>query len=867
MFLFLRHIKFALILVAFLFVKISSNSQTTLFMKPGPEGKDAMVHSYLEYTNLGNDPSLIAAAWTYQGNFGIIRALIYFDFSSICPGSEILSADLSFFYNPTCGHEGHGGDNWAWLRRVVENWNENSVIWWTQPDITLDNQILLPPSVSSSQDFIDIDVTSLVQDMIDAPNNSFGFQLRMVTEEVYRSLTFASGDHIDSDLWPEIEISYVCRVTLGNDTALCYGDTLVLDATPCFTQYLWNTGTSGQSIFVTTPGQYWVTVHDGNDCEASDTINIEFFPDILGQLDLGSDTTLCWGDELLLEAGEGFDSYEWQNGSSATSFLVQEEGLYWVTVSSPCGTATDSITVDYSVELNPDLGNDTLVCTGESLILDPGIGFPGYQWNTGSQDSLIVVTTSGEYWVIVFDASGCQASDSINIVFSTDSLYQNPLGSDTTLCYGEELLFSLNEGYESYLWQDGSSDNEFLVQYPGLYWVILTSECGTVTDSVFVGFFPEINLNLGNDTLLCEGEGIILSAGFGFSGYLWNDGSTGVQNYVTNQGLYSVEVWDANNCSAFDEIYISYHFIDLGLGNDTLICPGEFIEISAGDSFEYYHWNDPEFFGQTYLTTQTPGIYWVEVIDSVQNTGCHASDTIVVGQRSIPEEPSLEGAYAICEGDTVVLNAGEGSEFYYLWNTGTEDSLIAVSQPGELSVMIFNVCDTVSKNISITVNPVPDVKILLDTSVAVNGVFILWLNDQFETVLWSTGSDDTLILVSDAGTYWVTVGNEFGCLSSDTLLLEPVDCDFKVPLVFTPNGDDYNPVFRINYPFLREFDILIFDRWGKPVYRSHSPEFEWDGTSEGKNCADGVYYWIIQYNCTGFKDSYLNKKGSVTLLR
>lgn len=863
----IKHIKVGLLLAICIEIYHCTLAQTTLFLKPGAEGKDAMVHSYLEYTNLGNNQSLVSAAWTYQGNFGIIRTLVFFDLSSICPGSEILTADLSFFYDPFCGHEGHGGENSAWLRRVVENWNENSVIWWTQPDITFENQILLPPSISSSQDYVNIDVTNLIQDMIDDPDNSYGFQLRMVTEEIYRSLTFASGDHFDSDLWPEIEISYTCHVGLGNDTILCEGDSLILDAGTCFSQFLWNTGSTLSSEIINSSGTYWITVYDGNDCEASDTINVEFYPDILGLLDLGSDTILCWGEELLLEAGDGYETYEWQNSASGTNFLVQEEGLYWVTVTSPCGIATDSIIVDYAPELFPDLGNDTILCTGDSLPLDPGNGFTGYQWNTGSADSMIFVTISGEYWVFVSDAVGCQACDSINIVFSSDTVYQNPLGPDTSLCFGEELFFSLNEDYYSYLWQDGSTDNEFLVQNPGLYWVTVTGECGTVTDSVNVGFYPEIILNLGNDTLLCQGEAITLSAGSGFTGYLWSDGSTGVQNYVTDEGLYSVQVWDANNCSAEDEIYITVYIIDLNLGCDTMLCPGNTIEISAGESFEYYAWNDTTFTGLSSIITQNPGVYWVEVIDSVQSVGCHASDTILISNWSLPVIPDLNDAYSICQGDTIELNAGIGSEFNYLWNTGKEDSLISISQQGQLSVMIFNVCDTVSKNICISVNPVPDVNIFLDTSLVMNGIFRLLLNKQYETILWSTGSQDTMILVSKPGEYWVTAGNEFGCASSDTLQIEPVNCDFKVPLVFTPNGDEHNPVFRINYPFLKEFEIVLVDRWGKPVYRSDNPEFEWDGTSSGKKCADGVYYWIIKYNCTGITGSYLNKKGSVTILR
>jgi gliding motility-associated-like protein len=722
----IRHITPHLLLIVSLGLIKPSVSQTTLSLKPGPQGKDAMVHSYLEFTNLGNDQSIIAAAWTYQGNFGIIRTLIEFDLSSIACESDIESAYLSFFYNPFCGHEGHGGDNDAWLRRIVEAWNETIVIWPTQPAVTLENQVYLPPSTSTSQDYIDIDVTNLVQDMINDQENSFGFQLKMVTEETYRSLTFASSDHFDPELWPEIEVNYYCHVNLGNDTAICEGESIVLNAGDCFSQYLWNDGTTGTTVTVVEQGQYWVTVHDGNDCEASDTINVEFIPDILNQLDLGSDTTLCHGQELQLYAGDGF---------------------------------------------------------------------------------------------------------------------------------------------ETYLWQDGSTDPQFLVQNPGLYWVSVTSDCGTITDSVYIGYFPQINLELGNDTILCEGENLILDAGQGFIEYSWSDGSSGNQCLVTEPGLYVVNVLDLNNCTASDEVNVSYHYVDLDLGNDTLICPGTFIDINAGQTHQGYFWNLPEYSGISSFSTDIPGTYWVQVTDSIQNKACLKSDTITIGMHEVPYLPGFLDEYTICQGDTLMLDAGIGDGFKYLWDDGSDDSVYYAFLPGQIKVWIYNDCDTVSKDMIITVNPLPEVNILLDSLTSEDFFFHLVLDHHFDNILWSNGSGENEIIVDNAGEYWVQVSNEFGCYASDTIIIEPVDCDFKVPRVFTPNGDDQNPVFRISYPFIREFVLVVFDRWGNPVYESDNPFFEWDGTYNGQNCTDGVYYWIIKYNCTGIQGNYLVKKGSVTILR
>jgi gliding motility-associated-like protein len=704
-------------------------AQQSIIIQPGPnEGKDAKVWSLQPNTNFANHPLIKANAWTWGGEFGIERTYIEFDLSVIPPNADISAAYLSLYYHylPDNPEQTHSGDNWTTLKRVVSQWNENTITWANQPGVTELNKVILYPTTGPQVDFIDIEVTQLVIDMLNSPQNSFGFQLKIQNEQTYRRVGLSTSDHPVPSRWPKLEIIFACSI---------------------------------------------------------------------------------------------------------------------------------------------DLGNDTIICNGDTLSLNAGTGYTQYLWSNGSGDSSIVVTSSGEYWVTVFDGYGCEASDTINVIFFMDTINQHPLGPDRTLCSGEVLLLNAGEGLDNYLWQDGSTESTLLVQYAGIYWVIASNFCGTVLDSVFIDYYPEINLELGNDTLICDGHGILLDAGWGYSTYHWSDGTFTYQNFVTIPGIYVVEVWDINNCYATDDIYIDFHYPNLDLGNDTAICPGSSILINAGDSYEYYVWNDSLLFGLPVFIAETPGTYWVEIIDSVQNVGCHATDTIVIGQYPIPSTPELADEYWICPGDTLILNAGVGSDFYYSWNGGNYDSLFTVTQQGEFKVWIYNVCDTIEKKVDIFAFPKPDVTILIDSSNSTGSYFTLYINGDYESILWSTGSEELLIQAINTGLYSVQVMNEFGCSSSDTLFLELVVCDFFVPIVFTPNGDEKNPVFQIDYHYINDFQIVIFDRWGNRILESDDPYFNWDGTFQGKNCADGVYYWIIQYNCMGFAGHNFIKKGSVTLLR
>lgn len=130
------------------------------------------------------------------------------------------------------------------------------------------------------------------------------------------------------------------------DTAMCGTDfEVVYDAStlnPPPTQYLWNDGTTGSVYTAITAGSYWVKMSFG-DCTDTDTIRVRSKP--IPDFSLGRDTTICYGEELILEAPLNADSYEWQNGSTSRKFKVVEEGAYSVIVTLDNCQGEDKIKV------------------------------------------------------------------------------------------------------------------------------------------------------------------------------------------------------------------------------------------------------------------------------------------------------------------------------------------------------------------------------------------------------------------------------------------------------------------------------------------------------------------------------------------
>ncbi len=138
--------------------------------------------------------------------------------------------------------------------------------------------------------------------------------------------------------------------------------------------------------------------------------NFEF--SCLPNLDLGNDTTLCQGETLILDATTTYASYIWQDNSTNPTFNVTQQGTYWVQITDSCGSTTDTINVSYYPLLTLDLGNDTTICQGETLILDATTTNASYIWQDNSTNPTFNVTQQGTYWVEV-TVNNCSTTDSI----------------------------------------------------------------------------------------------------------------------------------------------------------------------------------------------------------------------------------------------------------------------------------------------------------------------------------------------------------------------------------------------------------------------------------------------------------------------
>ena len=183
-------------------------SQSTIILQPGPaEGKDAEIWS-LQPNSVYEDDLVRGLGWTFNGVYGIVRAFIHFDLSSLPEGSEIDSAYLSL-YAPHSPHmQFHSGESAAYLRRIISDWDDATVSWNHQPLSTDVHQVDLPKASAEYQDYPHINVTTLVRDMVNDPSGSFGFMLILQDERKYNRISFCASEYPDHTKHPKLEIYY-----------------------------------------------------------------------------------------------------------------------------------------------------------------------------------------------------------------------------------------------------------------------------------------------------------------------------------------------------------------------------------------------------------------------------------------------------------------------------------------------------------------------------------------------------------------------------------------------------------------------------------------------------------------------------------
>jgi len=334
-----------------------------------------------------------------------------------------------------------------------------------------------------------------------------------------------------------------------------------------------------------------------------------------------------------------------------------------------------------------------------------------------------------------------------------------PAGS-TRFCIGDSVVLDAVAGYAGYSWSDGSVASSTVARTGGLYHYTARDAGGRTiqSDTIMVRVFdppvPEI-LPRGPITL-CEGSSIQLGASGAFARYLWSTGATTRTIIVSQAGSYSVSVVDGNGCAGTSSpvVIAVVPAPKVEINGASSACAGSTHGYIAGGTPNMrYRWsveNGRILSGQE---TDTALVKWgsasqgaVVVTATDTANACAVSDTLVTALHSLPR-PALShnGSLSLCEGDSVVLDAGAGYAAYG-WSNGAASVSIVVSTAGGYFVEVTdtNGCAGMSDTVFVSIVKRPAPEIQGPLMVCRNTQAVYTTSGKADTISWEVSGGSIL---------------------------------------------------------------------------------------------------------------------------
>jgi hypothetical protein len=665
--------------------------------------------------------------------------------------------------------------------------------------------------------------------------------------------------------------------------------------------YLWGDNSTNNYFDVTVPGHVYVTVTDiTHGCQIEDSVYIELLFNDVGidsiiwpvsscELGISEQVQLQihnFGTDSLI-IGDKIVLYYEINGSSLIAdsitlnsplysnhnlwFTFEERtenfsavGNYSITAYTDYGgdtvTYNDTINRTITVFGYPDLylGNDTVI-NGVEYTLDVDPAFTSYLWNDGITEGTRVIDTSGLYWLNVLDVNGCPASDTIDIWFRVRDIKPYLLLSPLSECNrtgqdpvtlrvensGSDTLTNLSTINVSYKVNSGArvtesftisqlrpgqrTDHTFTplvdISALGSYNFSITATTtgdmrpgnDTITKVLVSNTNPEVDLGIDTEETYYVTQ-MVLDAGAGADWvYLWQDGSTNRTYTATNSGTIRVLVTDTvTGCYGGDTAFISMDILD-------------------------------------YMITSV----------SLRASEC-------IGDYSEMEILLLNNGNLSRQGAEITLDFLLGTQLLFtdifsysgIWMAGTlktytTDNTISLQTPGSQQLHV-NISatgdlrpenDDFTRNINVLPSPVVDFG---GENLDVTLPFTLNAGSGHADYLWSDGSDGSTLLVTQPGTYSVTVTGTNSCqtVQSVDINITSISDLAKESMVVNiyPNPANNYVTVEAAFDIPDTYTIEIFNAQNMRFYSHDITTMEYEETLYTGDLPPGLYFIRIRSN-------------------
>lgn len=266
----------------------------------------------------------------------------------------------------------------------------------------------------------------------------------------------------------------------------------------------------------------------------------------------------------------------------------------------------------------------------------------------------------------------------------------------------------------------------------------------------------------------------------------------------------------------------------------------------------------------------------VNILYSICNTG--TDSTIQPGTNyTIYKDSALQKIIIVSDSIPIALGPGQcWSSNIILQADGSKLSFYANDDgryPSYAPIFSFVECDYSNNMDTITIDSilVSSTNIESDDSIICSGDATELRATEISNASyqWSDGTTGASTIITDSGTYWVSLSVPPGCTSSDTLsigLKPEEEClfSFYIPNSFSPNGDGKNDVLSAQANNLNKFKWIIFDRIGNVIFESDNINNGWDGIFNGRKTDSGIFTYYVEVE--SLKGEIKTYKGNITML-
>ena len=589
------------------------------------------------------------------------------------------------------------------------------------------------------------------------------------------------------------------NATISGNNALCNGS-VALVANGGET-YLWSNNVNTNTITITEPGTYSVTVTNEFGCTA--TAQRQIAQEI--RINVAYDPISCYGTttEVTVTAQYGIPPYSGER----TDNVGASTRTYRVSDSEGC-TAETTITFTEPEELTNERTENQAYCNDEfgTVTVNPNGGTAPYSivWADGSTSFTNPRIIPGIFYTYTLsDHNGCSITDSTKI--SQELPITITITHQNVSCFngitGSISVTNVNNGHEPYRynWNNGQTSQTANNLTAGNYQITVTDDHNCTATAAITITQPEaltIEGSARNASCIgvCDGRiAVTANGGTPSYSYRWNTGYDMPEITELCANTYNLTVTDANGCTANRSF--------------SIIQPSEMSATATATNVTCYGSND----GKISVTVSggtAPYSYALNEFMSGSTTNSNLTD-LSAGHHTI----------FIADARNCTTRAEA--------TIGTPERLAA-----EYEIVKTSCKEATDGEIHVT---------------AQGGHPPYYLTT--ETINNQPIADNPSITGLRSGTYHLIITDESGCSYSMKNIRIPENQNecIHVPNVFTPNDDGINDTWEITHiDMYPDAKIFVFNRWGQKMFEGDGTSEYWNGEYRGNKVPAGTYFYVVE---------------------